>query len=88
MEYAVDPSNLNLLASLAEEGLDPDLRDRICAAVDRLPRRQREVLNALFWEQETKSEIARRLGIHRVQVDVALQKGLTHLAEVLKDLNQ
>src|SRR5665213_1187059 len=77
-----DPLLLDILewSPLDEDVRDPALRESLLEAVESLPQAMREVVNALFWEQVSRREVARRYGISRAEVGRILEQALGALS--------
>jgi hypothetical protein len=72
-EYPLDPALLDLMgAGPAQAASIPWLVD----AVELLPRKHREVIEAIFYERLSKVDLAERLGVHRTVVDRLLGEAL------------
>lgn len=56
---------------------------QVLAALDRLPRRQREVLVLRYYSQLSVAEVATALGIHEGTVKSSAARGLARLRELL-----
>lgn len=77
-EYSVDPSIIELMAQGPSPETTPDLQ-RLRDGIDKLPKRHRDVLNALFYERISKVELAERLNAHRTVVDRLFQEAIEAL---------
>jgi hypothetical protein len=72
-EYPLDPALLDLMGSgPAQAASIPWLVD----AVELLPRKHREVIEAIYYERLSKVDLAERLGVHRTVVDRLLGEAL------------
>jgi len=72
---------------VATEGLEREWRRcLICWALERLSERERQVINRLYWDGRTESEIAHELGISQQAVSKIKQKAIQKLRELLKGL--
>lgn len=59
--------------------------ERVLDAVESLPRRQREVIEALFWERLTERPLARRMGLSRNTVKTHKRRAIATLRRALED---
>lgn len=60
-----------------------ELSVQIREVVDRLPKVQRAVVNAVFYERLKKRVVARQLGMYPLAVDRALERALRTIREEL-----
>lgn len=74
-EHPIDPALLDLMGA----GPEPVQVPGLAAAIDKLPRKHRDVINAVFFERLSKVELAERLDVHRTVVDRLLSEALEAL---------
>jgi RNA polymerase sigma-B factor len=60
----------------------------VCAAIERLPVRERAVLRLRFVEDLTQTEIAERIGVSQMQVSLLLRRSLHRLRELTRDTEE
>jgi RNA polymerase sigma-70 factor (sigma-E family) len=73
------------LNSAEREALDHDESEQLWAAVQRLPRRQRQVIVLRYYLDQRESEIAEMLGISSGSVKTHATRGLAALGRSLED---
>ena len=69
----------------AQSGSQPHL-DYVIDAIEALAPRQREVIEALFFERLTERPLARRLGLSRNTIKTHKRRALTNLKRELEDV--
>jgi RNA polymerase sigma-B factor len=72
------------LAYFTEEEAESAAKDKIEQAIERLPLTERQVLEKIFYQQLSKTQVARELGITRSELDLLLSSGLKSLEELLR----
>lgn len=91
-EYAVDPEKLDFTSRLGSEGseLTPEAVAAVRDAIDKLPRLQRAVINAFFYErldlEGGVSKLAREHNCSRWYIYQALEKAQATLRRRLAAL--
>jgi RNA polymerase sigma-B factor len=68
-----------------EELARAEHRATLAPLLERLPRRQRQIVHLRFFEGLTQSEIARRLGISQMQVSRLLTRSVAQLRSLAKE---
>ena len=77
-ERPADPRVLDKLASTPRSAFH-DSYDRVVDALDCLTPRQRELVDVLYWERLTQSQVARRWGVSRQAVHATLRRAKRRL---------
>lgn len=70
------------------EGLDPDDRSALKAAISKLPERDQRILRGRYWRHETVQQIGDDIGITRERVRQLENGALAKLREILKSSPQ
>lgn len=85
VRQSFDPLLLDVLlwGPLDDKERDPALREELMELVDKLPEMERRVMEGLFWEQLSRRELGRQMGISRARVKTLLERGLAKLSEEL-----
>lgn len=62
------------------------LRDRLSAAMDLLPERDRVVLRSYYWDSQTMAEIAKQLGVNESRISQVRKRAMERLRVILCDV--
>ena len=62
------------------------LRDRLSAAMDLLPERDRVVLRSYYWDSQTMAEIAKQLGVNESRICQVRKRAMERLRVILSDV--
>lgn len=66
-----------------EEVLAGDMSDRVSAALDRLPERERFIVHSYFWDSRTMADIAHEIGVNESRVCQIRKRAMERMKEYL-----
>ena len=73
------------IKSKHEENLPLEFRIRIADAIDKLSEVQKQVVNGIFYEEQTQEEVGKQIGTSQRQVSRIKNRILDELKEHLED---
>lgn len=73
-----------LLDAMPSQGGVPPHLDRVVDAIEQLSARQRETIEAVFYERISQAELGRRRGVSRQSVNVTFHRALANLRRSLE----